>query len=153
MWQYLKAMRRVLVLNAGSSSLKWVVLDAQTEAVQAEGAANWSGTEGGRHEAEIRAALQKIEPPDAIGHRVVHGGARYQTAVVVDDAVTQGIAELSELAPLHNPAALAGIRACREAFPKVPQVAAFDTAFHAGLPEAVALYPLPWEWTQRWGLR
>jgi acetate kinase len=146
--------RRVLVLNAGSSSLKWVVLDAQSEAVQQQGTASWEGTEGGRHAAELADALQQVEEVEAIGHRVVHGGRRFQQAVLVDEAVRQGIADLTDLAPLHNPAAVAGIDAARERFgPDVPQVAAFDTAFHASLPEAAATYPLPWEWTQRWGLR
>jgi acetate kinase len=74
--------------------------------------------------------------------------------VLIDQAVRQGIADLADLAPLHNPAAVAGIDAARERFgPDVPQVAAFDTAFHASLPEAAATYPLPWDWTQQWGLR
>jgi acetate kinase len=146
--------QRVLVLNAGSSSLKWVVLDAQSEAVQQQGTATWEGTEGGRHAAELASALQEVQEVQAVGHRVVHGGQRFQQAVLVDEAVRQGIADLTDLAPLHNPAAVAGIDAARERFgPGVPQVAAFDTAFHASLPEAAAAYPLPWEWTQRWGLR
>jgi acetate kinase len=146
--------RGVLVLNAGSSSLKWVVLDARTRQVQTQGEASWEGTEGGRHEAELLAALQRA-PDDvqAVGHRVVHGGARFRSAVVVDDAVRADIQALAELAPLHNPAALAGIDAARRRFPTVPQVAAFDTAFHATLPEAAATYALPGEWTRRWGLR
>ena len=146
--------RRVLVLNAGSSSLKWVVLDAQSEAVQQQGTATWEGTEGGRHAAELASALRAIEDVQAVGHRVVHGGARFRQAVRVDEAVRQGIEELADLAPLHNPAAVAGIDAARERFgPDLPQVAAFDTAFHATLPPAAATYPVAWEWTQRWGLR
>src|SRR3979411_301066 len=90
---------------------------------------------------------------DATGPRVVHGGRRFQQAVLVEDSVRQAIRELAELAPLHNPVALAGIEAATRRFPNVPQVAAFDTAFHASLPEAAAIYPLPWDWTERWGLR
>jgi acetate kinase len=146
--------RRVLVLNAGSSSLKWVVLDAQSKAVQQQGTATWEGTEGGRHAAELAGALREVEGVQAVGHRVVHGGARFQQAVLIDQAVRQGIEELADLAPLHNPAAVAGIDAAHERFgANMPQVAAFDTAFHASLPAGAATYPLPWEWTQRWGLR
>jgi acetate kinase len=145
---------RVLVLNTGSSSLKWVVLDARSRQVQTQGEASWEGTQGGRHEAELLAALEHV-PADveAVGHRVVHGGARFRSAVVVDEAVRADIAALAELAPLHNPAALAGIDAARQRFPALPQVAAFDTAFHASLPEAAASYALPGDWVSRWGLR
>src|SRR5439155_11718561 len=72
---------------------------------------------------------------------------------LIDQAVKDGISELAELAPLHNPAALAGIEAAGKVLPELPQVAAFDTAFHATLPDAAAIYPLPWDWTQQWGLR
>jgi acetate kinase len=146
-------MGRVLVLNAGSSSLKWIVLESSTEALVDQGATSWSGREGGRHESEIRAVLARVRSVAAVGHRVVHGGTQYRAAVLVDDAVRAGIQQLSELAPLHNPAALAGINAASEVFPSVPQVAAFDTAFHATLPDDAATYALPWDWTARWGLR
>jgi acetate kinase len=144
---------RALIVNSGSSSLKWSVLDVHTEAVLAEGSATWEGSEHGRHEAELAAALREAPEVDAIGHRVVHGGARFRSAVLVDESDRVGIAELAELAPLHNPAALAGIEAATRRYPGKPQVAAFDTAFHATIPDAAALYPLPWEWTRRWGLR
>jgi acetate kinase len=146
-------LNHVLVLNAGSSSLKWSILDARTEATVDEGNATWEGSEHGRHAAEMADALGKIQGVDAVGHRVVHGGARFRESVLVDDAVRREIDALSELAPLHNPAALAGIEAATKAFPNVPQVAAFDTAFHATIPDAAAIYPLPWEWTEQWGLR
>jgi acetate kinase len=145
--------RSVLVLNAGSSSLKWVVLDAQTEAVQDQGDASWESSDVGRHDVEMQAALERVPEVDAVGHRVVHGGSRFREAVVVDDAVRDQILELAELAPLHNPAAVAGIDAVRVRFPSVPQVATFDTAFHATLPQVAAVYPVPWEWTSKWGLR
>jgi len=148
-----RAGTQVLVLNAGSSSLKWTVLDAATEALVTEGATVWEGTEGGRHSAEIAAVLRHLPPVAAVGHRVVHGGATLRQAVLVDPRSRQLIADLAELAPLHNPAALAGIDAVTTALPGVPQVAAFDTAFHATIPEPAARYPIPWEWTQRWGLR
>jgi acetate kinase len=143
----------VLVLNAGSSSLKWLVLDATAESIRDQGTATWEGVEGGRHESEMIAALGKISSIDAIGHRVVHGGSRFREAARIDDAVRAGIGELSELAPLHNPAALAGIEAATQRFPDVPQVASFDTAFHASMPDHAALYPLPYDWTERWQLR
>ena len=148
-----RVLGQVLVLNAGSSSLKWVVLDAPTRQVVTQGDARWEGTEGGRHEAELLAALRQAPDVDAVGHRVVHGGDRFRAPVLVDDAVRADIAALGELAPLHNPAALAGIDAARQRFPTVAQVAAFDTAFHASLPEPAATYALPREWIQRWGLR
>jgi acetate kinase len=145
--------RSVLVLNAGSSSLKWVVLNADTEVVQNDGEATWEGTEVGRHDVELRAALDRAPEVQAVGLRVVHGGARFRAAVIVDDGVRDQILQLAELAPLHNPAAVAGIDAARARFPSVPQVAAFDTAFHATLPEAAAVYAVPWEWTTDWEVR
>jgi len=143
----------VLVLNAGSSSLKWVVLNADTEGVEQQGQSSWEGVEANRHATELATALARAPSVHAVGHRVVHGGMRFREAVRVDEAVRDEIAQLAELAPLHNPAAVAGIDAARARFPGVPQVAAFDTAFHASMPQATALYPLPWEWTTRWGLR
>ncbi|HEX8967254.1 MAG TPA: acetate/propionate family kinase [Chloroflexota bacterium] len=145
--------RLVLVLNAGSSSLKWVVLEAATEAIVHQGQATWDVTEPGRHATEVARALDSLPPLDAVGHRVVHGGARFQRPVLVDQSVRDQIADLTELAPLHNPAAVAGIDAVRAQFPDLPQVATFDTAFHASMPDAAAIYPLPRAWTTRWGLR
>src|SRR5688572_5151296 len=149
------AARTALVLNAGSSSLKWVLFDTQTEAVRRDGSTSWkSGTDGGGYTAALESALQEVPAADAVGHRVVHGGARFRSSVLVDDATRDAISDLSELAPLHNPAAVAGIDAARARFgPSIPQVAVFDTAFHATLPAAAGLYPVPWEWTERWGLR
>jgi len=91
--------------------------------------------------------------PDAVGHRIVHGGARFREAVLVDDDVVAALGELADLAPLHQPAALAGIAAVGRALPDVPAVACFDTAFHATLPAAAATYALPQEWRERVGLR
>ena len=145
--------RSVLVLNAGSSSLKWVVLDSETEAIRQHGDTSWPVNEAGRHEREMAAALQQVDSADAVGHRVVHGGEHFRDAVLIDEGVREQIAELADLAPLHNPAAVAGIDAVRSRFPNVPQVAAFDTAFHATLPDVASTYPLPWDWTARWGLR
>ena len=145
--------KAVLIVNAGSSSLKWVVLDAETESVKQQGDASWEGSEAGRHEREMAAALDQIDRVDAIGHRVVHGGTRFRLPILINAQVREEISRLSELAPLHNPAAVAGIDAAGTRFPQVPQVAAFDTAFHASLPQTAAIYPIPWEWTTRWELR
>lgn len=90
---------------------------------------------------------------DAVGHRVVHGGTKFRSAVRVDDRVLKGIEALAEFAPLHNPLAAATIRAARSALPKVPQIAAFDTAFHATLSEEQFLYPVPWRWHREYGIR
>lgn len=140
-------------MNTGSSSLKWVVLDADSEVVKQQGEAHWQGAAGGQHQAELRAALDEVSVVDAVGHRVVHGGLSFRDPVVIDAGVQDEIARLADLAPLHNPAALAGIDAARQRFPNLPQVATFDTAFHRTIPEAAAVYPLPWEWTTRWQLR
>ncbi len=145
--------RSVLIVNTGSATLKWVVLDAASETVKQQGDASWQGSEAGRHEREVASALGNVGSVDAVGHRVVHGGTRFRDAVVVDAGVREEIARLAELAPLHNPAAVAGINAAQARFPGVPQVAAFDTAFHAGMPQVAATYPIPWEWTTRWDLR
>jgi len=145
--------KRVLILNAGSSTLKWVVLDATTSSVQAKGATDWSPAHGEQQRSALRSALKDVADVAAIGHRVVHGGTAFSKAVIIDSKVKAAIKELAVLAPLHNPAALAGIETSGQLYPGVPQVAAFDTAFHATMPDQAAIYPLPWEWTERWGLR
>ncbi|HEU0114046.1 MAG TPA: acetate/propionate family kinase, partial [Thermomicrobiales bacterium] len=89
----------------------------------------------------------------AVGHRVVHGGLRFTQAVRIDDRVRSEIAALAPLAPLHNPAALEAIDLVADAWPDVPQIAAFDTAFHHTLPPAAYLYPVPYDWHERWGIR
>ena len=103
----------------------------------------------------MRSLLSKLGTTgvEAVGHRVVHGGTRFRSAVRVDDRVLKGIEALAEFAPLHNPVAAATIRAARSALPKVPQVAAFDTAFHATLSEEQFLYPVPWRWHREYGIR
>jgi acetate kinase len=90
---------------------------------------------------------------EAVGHRVVHGGTRFRSAVRVDARVLNGIEALAEFAPLHNPVAAAAIRAARAALPNIPQVAAFDTAFHATLTEEQYVYPVPWRWQRQYGIR
>jgi acetate kinase len=141
---------RTLVVNAGSSSLKLSVLGPAGEVVAGLAIDPWDG--GPDHD-ELRRFLRDQPGLDAVGHRVVHGGSRFTSATVIDDKVIAAIADLTDLAPLHQPRALAGIRATRAALPGLPQVACFDTAFHAGLPLAAARYALPADWTERFGLR
>jgi len=141
---------RALVLNAGSSSLKWSLLDAAATTLLDSGSEPWG--EGDAAE-PVFARLRALPPPGAVGHRLVHGGARLRQAVVLDDGVRRELAALAEVDPLHTARALAGVDAAFAAFPGVPEVAAFDTAFHATLPDAAAVYPIPHEWTERYGLR
>lgn len=143
---------RALILNTGSSSVKWAVLE-QDETVIASGDEPWASDELPARAAQLQLALASAPAFEVAGHRVVHGGARFREAVLIDPRVRAELAELGALDPEHMPAALAGIDAVRAAFPAMPQVAAFDTAFHATLPEAAAGYGLPAEWTERWGLR
>jgi acetate kinase len=158
--------KRALVLNAGSSTLKWSVLEAGDDLERHErrpeqrpvaaGTVEWQGLAPERQAERVRSLLREV--PEALtvsaaGHRVVHGGARFRGPARITPEVRQALAALVEIDPLHTPAALAGIDAVTAAAPELPQVAAFDTSFHATLSEAAALYPLPWEWTERYGLR
>jgi len=148
---------RALVLNAGSSTLKWSVLEtAAGQPLIAEGTVEWHGFAPERQAKQVRAVLREnaaARSAAAVGHRVVHGGATFRGPVLITPAVRRDLAALVEVDPLHTPAALAGIDAVAAAAPELPQVAAFDTSFHATLPEAAALYPLPWDWIERHGLR
>src|SRR5437764_5873431 len=101
----------------------------------------------------MNAFVTGLDGVDAVGHRVVHGGARFQSATVVDEEVEGALDALTPLAPLHQPRALAGMRAVGRLLPEVPAVACFDTAFHATMPPAAKTYALPGEWTERFGLR
>jgi acetate kinase len=144
--------RSVLVLNTGSTSVKWTVLAAD-ETIIAGGSESWATADSAARADQLRAVLERAPSFDAAGHRVVHGGMRFREAVVIDESVREELVGLSDLDPEHMHASLAGIDAVSAAFPTLPQVAAFDTAFHATLPEAAAGYGLPFEWTERWGLR
>jgi acetate kinase len=141
---------RVLVVNAGSSSLKLRVLDA---ALSVLASADLELPDGRVERDAVAEALAGLPDADAAGHRVVHGGPRYSGPVVVDGDVEARIGALRTLAPLHQDRALAGIAAVRAARPALPAVACFDTAFHAGLPAAAAAYALPADWVERHGLR
>jgi len=143
-------MTHVLVVNAGSSSLKVRLLDGDDNIVTALNLGQWSGAAETDAVARFVAELPRV---DAIGHRIVHGGARFREPVVIDTAARVAIAGLTELAPLHQPRGVAGIDTLAAVLPGVPAVACFDTAFHATLPDAAATYALPAQWNERWGLR
>jgi acetate kinase len=143
---------RVLVVNAGSSSLKHALVD--DERILARGEERWEPDGGaGRHAQALRAALADGACADAVGHRVVHGGMGFAGPARIDRGVRAAIAGCAPLAPLHTRAALAGIDAAATALRGVPQVACFDTAFHRALPRAATTYALPHEWSERYGLR
>ncbi len=140
---------RVLVVNAGSSSLKLSVLDGD----RVESATTVDRWDGGGDLAPLHAFLDEAPAVDAVGHRVVHGGPRYRASVRVDDEVVDYLDSIADLAPLHNPRAVAAIRSLRQVLPDLPSVAAFDTSFHATIADEAATYALPREWNHRFALR
>jgi acetate kinase len=168
----------VLVLNAGSSSLKFNLFDMNKEIVLAEGMAERIGLaeanlaytiDGDKrkeglplptHKEALEAILERLRasvlhdtPIHAVGHRVVHGGPKYGDSVLVTEEVLRDIETFSMYAPLHNPANAMGIRSAMEAFPDVPQVAVFDTAFHHDMPDYARIYGIPYELSQKYGIR
>jgi len=140
---------RVLVVNAGSSSVKLRLLDAD-DSLAAE--RDLDAPQSRVDPAELLSAVEGWQP-DVVGHRVVHGGTRFREAVRIDPSVRDALEELADLAPLHQPKSLAGIDAVSRALPDVPAVACFDTAFHTTLPDAAATYPLPSELRKRFEIR
>jgi len=173
---------KILVCNAGSSSFKFSLFEAEGELLLAEGSIDWTtkptrllyrrtGYQEIRQELKLEkhadaagrilddlqagpsAPLHGLADIQAVGHRIVHGGGRYTGAVRITPEVKRVIGELAELAPLHNPASLEGITVAEQVLPGVPQVAAFDTAFHATLSEAARTYPVPRKWTREWEIR
>jgi acetate kinase len=153
---------RILVLNPGSSTLKAVVLEppGRTPLASLEVPRGADATRAADRSRVVRDTLDELAGAgialrsiDAVGHRVVHGGPRFHEPVVVDDAVIDAIEELADLAPLHNPLAVETIRAAREQLSGIPQVAAFDTAFHAMLPADAIRYAVPERWATAWGVR
>ena len=174
---------KVLVVNCGSSSLKYQLLDMENESVLAIGLAERIGIDGSKikHEQEgkdkmifeepmsdhkvaleivIKALVDKdngcissMSEIDAVGHRVVHGGEKFTKSVVVTDEVIKGLNEVAELAPLHNPPNIMGIEACREIMPDVPMVVVFDTAFHQTMPKQSYIYGLPYELYEKHAIR
>jgi acetate kinase len=172
----------ILVLNCGSSSLKYSFFDTEDDQRHAHGVIERIGTDGMRHayrsqrgdvardlagggyREAFEAMIRELTAPDTgvvsrptqisvVGHRVVHGGQRFAEAVVINDEILEEIEALSPLAPLHNPVNLAGIREARRVFPLAPHVAVFDTAFHRTLPSYASLYGLPYEYYEQRGVR
>ncbi|MGN6871679.1 MAG: acetate/propionate family kinase [Solirubrobacteraceae bacterium] len=141
---------RILVVNAGSSSLKLRLLgdDDQLLAEHDLDAPESDGDAG-----QVGAAIAGLPAPDAVGHRVVHGGDRFRQAVLIDDQVEEALRAVGDLAPLHQAKSLAALAAMNRAFPDLPAVACFDTAFHATLSAAASTYALPARWRERWALR
>ena len=173
---------KVLVINCGSSSLKYQVIDSDTEAVLAKGLCERIGIDGRlvyqkagldkeiteaampTHKEAIQMVLDALQNEktgvikslkeiDAVGHRVVHGGEKFACSAKVDDEMIKALEECSGLAPLHNPANLIGIRVCQELMPGVPMVGCFDTAFHQTMPKKAYLYPIPIEYYEKYGIR
>jgi acetate kinase len=145
---------RVLVVNAGSSSVKLRVVEPDDAVVHRADldAPHGRPADGALEETVVRLA-REAGGVDAVGHRVVHGGAEFTAPTLVDPDVLDRIERLGVLAPLHQPPAVAGIRAAAQAMPEVPAVACFDTAFHATMPDAARIYAVPPRWRSEWGVR
>ena len=172
----------VLVINCGSSSLKYQLIDSETEAVLAKGLCERIGIDGRlvyqktgldkeiteaampTHKQAIQMVLDAIVNPktgalkslaevDAVGHRVVHGGEKFASSVVLTEEVLAQIEECNDLAPLHNPANLIGVAACENLMPNTPMVAVFDTAFHQTMPPKAYMYGLPYEYYEKYKVR
>jgi acetate kinase len=141
---------RILVVNAGSSSLKLRVLDDQDAVV---GSDDLPAPRDEGSTDEIADAVRGLGRIDAVGHRIVHGGSDYAASVRIDETVVARLQALVDFAPLHQPKSLAALDAVTRVLPDAPAVACFDTAFHAGLPDAASTYALPREWRIRWNLR
>ena len=141
---------RILVVNAGSSSLKLRVLDPDDRIV---GTADLPAPRGQADSAAVAHAIEGFGTVGAVGHRIVHGGTLYTRPVRIDREVVERLRALTDLAPLHQPKSLAALAAVEQALPDVPAVACFDTAFHAGMPAAASTYAIPPEWRKRWDLR
>ena len=141
---------RVLVVNAGSSTLKLSLLDHDDQLL---GARQLEAPRGNVAEDELADAITALGDADAVGHRIVHGGSRFTGATLIDPGVVAALERLTELAPLHQPKSLAALAAVERLLPNVPAVACFDTAFHVQMPAAAATYALPRAWLERWDLR
>ena len=173
---------KILVVNCGSSSLKYQLIDMETEEVMAKGYLERIGLEdsflthtvnGEKHKIEKKIAnheegiklvieqlldkdygvIKDLSEIDAVGHRIVHGGEKFSKSVVITDEVEETIKECIPLAPLHNPAGITGIEACKKALKGVPMVAVFDTAFHQTLPKKAYMYAIPYEYYEKYGVR
>ncbi len=173
---------KVLVINCGSSSLKYQLIDSDTEEALAVGLCERIGIDGRlnhtpagkekvviekdmpNHEVAVQMVLDELTDADygvikdlseidAVGHRVVHGGEKFTSSVVIDEEVIAGVEECNPLAPLHNPANLIGVRACQNLMPGVPNVAVFDTAFHQTMQPEAYMYGLPYEYYEKFKVR
>lgn len=147
---------KILVINSGSSSIKYKLFDLPRTAFVAKGTIEHIGEKGSSvpdHYTGLRSILAKIKGVDAVGHRVVHGSETFKRPVMINDEVVRKIRQCSAIAPLHNPANLAGIMACKRLLPGVKQVAVFDTAFHQTIPDYAYLYGLPYKYYERQGIR
>ena len=151
---------RLLILNAGSSSLKFTVMDPATEQVSTRGTLEMAREPEGisaassAADAAVRSVLDAANGPiGAVAHRVVHGGARFTEPLRVTPEVRAALSDLTPIAPLHNPPSLTVIDAAMRTWPDVAHVAVFDTAFHVTLPPEAYTYPIPYGWSTRWGLR
>ena len=139
-------MLSVLTVNAGSSSLKLRLIDPTDQLVAEE---ELPLVRGHAVPADVVSALERLGPADAVGHRIVHGGMRFTGPLRLRADIVEALRDLTPLAPLHQPAALAALDAVQQALPDVPAVACLDTAFHANLPPTAATYALPREWRER----
>ena len=147
---------RVAVINSGSSSLKFKLFDMDTkEVLQSELRENIGedGSEYATHKEALESISVDFSAIDAVGHRVVHGGEAFSVSILIDARVEEGIEKLIPLAPLHNPANLEGIKVLKEKIGNTPQVAVFDTAFHASLPQEAYIYALPYEMYEKHKIR
>lgn len=173
---------KILVLNSGSSSLKYQVIDTNTGEMLVKGNYERVGQAGAflthkvngekhkfehpakNHEKAIKFVMERLtseaygifkslDELDAVGHRVVHGGEKFKDAVLITEEVIKEIEATEELAPLHNPAAVLGINACKKVLPNKPMVAVFDTAFHQTIPKEKYIYPIPYKYYEKYGIR
>lgn len=173
----------VLVINCGSSSLKYQLINSDSEEVLAKGLCERIGIDGSaithqpaggqkvktevdmpNHTVAVKLVIEKLTDKevgvisslseiDAVGHRIVHGGEKFATSVILDEEVRKAIEECNDLAPLHNPANLIGINSCKEIMPDVPMVGVFDTAFHQTMPKKAYLYGLPLSYYEKYKVR
>ena len=147
---------KILVINSGSSSIKYKLFEMPSERLVKKGAIEHIGEDGskfGNHYAGLKIILQEIKLVDAVGHRVVHGGENFNKPALVNAQVIKGIKKCSAIAPLHNPANLAGILATAKLLPGVKQVVVFDTAFHQSIPEHAFIYGLPYDYYRKLKVR
>ena len=173
----------ILVINCGSSSLKYQLIDSESEKVLAKGLCERIGIDGSaithqpaggekvtvqtdmpNHTVAVKLVIEKLtdkevgvirslDEIDAVGHRIVHGGEKFASSVIITEEVLKQVEDCNDLAPLHNPANLVGINSCKEVMPDVPMAGVFDTAFHQTMPEKAYMYGLPYEYYEKYQVR